>query len=280
MLKKLTATIRKALYLEKIDRQQQVQTQLQIENYLLENLYNNPKYQSSNYLNQYEFQAFSQSGEDGIIAEIFKRIGITNKYFVEFGVEDGTETNSTNLLYQDWQGLWIDGSKENRESIEKSFAGLIEQGKLKILEQFITAENIVSIFKQANVPHEFEMLSIDIDGNDYYVWKAITNYNPRVVILEYNSIFRPGTHFIRKYDPAAVWGKNSNFGASLESYCALAEEKGYKLVGCGFIGANAFFVRNDLAEKYFKGPFTAANFYEPPRYFLLTKNGHPRKIDL
>ena len=280
MFKSLSKKIRKSLFLEKIDQAIQNLSQIEIENYLNENLYKNPKYLSSRYLNQHEFQSFSQNGEDGIIAEIFKRIGITNQYFVEFGVEDGNETNTTYLLYQGWGGLWIDGNEENKSSIERSFSSLIKDGKLKIIQRFITAENIESLFSQASVPLEFDLLSIDIDRNDYHVWKAIANYRPRVVVIEYNSIFRPGTEFIVKYDPAAMWDKTSNFAASLESYCKLAAEKGYKLVGCCFTGVNAFFVREDLAVKYFEGPFTAASFYEPPRYFLYTKNGHPRKVCL
>jgi len=280
MLTTFFQKLRKSLFLEKIDRQLQVLTQLEVDNYLHEHLYNNPKYQSGHYLNQYEFQAFSQSGEDGIIQEIFKRIGTTNRYFVEFGVEDGSETNSTYLLYQDWKGLWIDGSDKNKVAIEQSFSNLIKTERLKMIRDFITAENIESLFAQASVPEEFDLLSIDIDRNDYHVWKAITRYRPRVVIIEYNAIFRPGAEFIVPYDGSAMWDKTSHFGASLESYVKLAAEKGYKLVACAFIGANAFFVREDLADKYFEGPFTAAGFYEPPRYFLLTKNGHPRKIVL
>ncbi len=280
MLSWILNKIRKGLYLEKMDRQLQVLTQLEIEKYLNENLYDHPKYQDGKYLNQFEFQAFSQSGEDGIIAEIFRRIGTTNKYFAEFGVEDGSETNSTYLLHQGWQGLWIDGSEKNKEAIGKSFKGLIGEGKLKMVREFITAENIENIFKSADVPVEFDLLSIDIDRNDYYVWSAITHYKPRVIIIEYNAIFRPGTEFVVQYDPSAVWDKTSYFSASLESYCKLAETKGYKLVGCGFVGANAFFVREDLAEKHFTGPFTAENFYQPPRYYLLTKNGHPRRVRL
>ena len=280
MFKSFFDKLRKILFFEKIDRGIQAHLQIAIENYLNQNLYKNPKYQSTRYLNQFEFQIFSQSGEDGIIEEIFKRIGTTNRYVVEFGVEDGGETNSTYLLHQEWKGLWIDSSKKNKIAIEKSFCTLIHEGRLAMIQSFITAGNIESLFKQASVPAEFDLLSIDIDRNDYYVWKAITSYKPRVVIIEYNSIFRPGTDFIVKYDPTAMWDQTSYFGASLESYCKLADEKGYKLVGCNFIGSNAFFVRQDLAEKYFEGPFTAANFYEPSRYFLLTKNGHPRRVVL
>ena len=189
MLNNFFHKLRKTLFLEKIDRQLQVQSQIQIENYLNENIYKNSKYQTNRYLNKYEFKAFSQSGEDGIIEAIFRRIGTTNRYFVEVGVEEGTETNSTYLLHRDWEGLWIDGSMENKAAIEQSFANLVKTGKLKMIQCIVTAENIESLFKQASVPTEFDLLSIDIDGNDYYVWKAITNYNPKVVIMEYNAIF-------------------------------------------------------------------------------------------
>lgn len=101
-----------------------------------------------------------------------------------------------------------------------------------------------------------------------------------VVVIEYNSIFRPGVEFVVDYEPQVMWDKTSHFGGSLESYCNLGKKKGYLLVGCSFSGSNAFFVQSNLAEKYFHGPFSAANFYEPPRYFLLSKNGHPRKLKL
>lgn len=280
MLNKILHKVRKGLFIERLDSQIIINHQLAADTYLQEHLYNNPKYKEGDYLNKYEAQSFSQSGEDGIISEIFKRIGTTNKYFVEFGVESGIETNSTNLLFNNWQGLWIDGSKENKQKIEESFSGMISKGTLKICQNFITAENIEQIFNQANVPAKFDLLSIDIDRNDYHVWEAINKYKPRVVIIEYNAIFKPGTEFIVNYDAKAVWDKTSNFGASLESYCKLAEKKGYKLVGCSFSGVNAFFVRADLAEQFFQGPYTAENFYEPPRYFLVTKMGHPRKIEL
>lgn len=274
------AALRKGLHLERLDSRLNSLTQLQIDDYLQRHLYGNPTYQSSAFLNKYEFQAFSQFGEDGILQEIFRRIGTTNRYFVEFGVEDGSETNSTYLLHQGWSGTWIDGGAENKAAIERQFSGLISQNKLRILQRFITAENIESLFEEAGVPGTFDLLSVDIDRNDYHVWKAITRYQPRVVVLEYNAIFRPGVEFVVKYDPAAAWDGSSNFGASLDSYTRLAEEKGYKLVGCTFSGVNAFFVRADLAGQHFEGPFTVERFYQPPRYFLFTKNGHPRKPSL
>ena len=249
---------------------------LKVNRFLQDHLFSNPKYTASKRLNKHEYQVFSQNGEDGIIQEIFNRIGCTNKYFIEFGVESGLECNSTNLLYKGWSGLWIEGSKEHYSSIQKRFNDLISDSRLQIQNEFINAENIQSFFDRANAPIEPDLLSIDIDYNDYYVWNAITKYKPRVVIIEYNSIFRPDTHFVVKYNPNRMWDKTSFYGASLLALEQLGREMGYSLVGCVFSGSNAFFVRNDLVGEQFEAPFTAENHYEPNRDFLFYKSGHPR----
>ncbi len=249
---------------------------IQVAQFLAEHLYNNPKYANSKRLNKAEYQVFSQNGEDGIIQEIFNRIGTTNKYFVEFGVENGLECNSTNLLYKQWSGLWIEGSPDYSRQINERFSDLISKGQLKIKNAFINAENIESLFKSADVPAEPDILSIDIDYNDYYVWKAITNYSPRLLIIEYNSMFRPDTHFVVPYNAERTWDRTSYFGASLLALQQLGDEKGYCLVGCSFMGSNAFFVRKDLVGDHFEAPYTAENHYEPNRDYLYYTNGHPR----
>lgn len=274
----LYTKLRRTLYLENIDLKLAKQNDLQIDDYLQRHLYQNPRYQAADKLNRYEFQAFSQFGEDGIIEEIFKRIGITNRFFVEFGVETGVETNTTYLLYQDWKGLWIDGSDDNIRSIHRHFPRSLAKGNLTAIQGFITAENIEQLFRQGNVPTEFDLLSIDIDRNDYHVWNAIGRYQPRVVIIEYNSIFRPGCQFVVEYDPNAIWDGTSNTSASLEALYRLGLQKGYALVASSFSGVNAFFVREDLVNGAFTGPFTAANHFETPKYFLYHTPGHPRKV--
>ena len=256
--------------------QKNMEKGLHVAQYLDEHLYSNPKYADSKRLNKAEYQVFSQNGEDGIIAEIFNRIGTTNKYFVEFGVENGLECNSTNLLYKQWSGLWIEGSSNFYADIAIRFKDLIAKGQLIVKNKFINAENIESIFKSADAPAEPDLLSIDIDYNDYYVWQAITNYNPRVVIVEYNALYRPDTHFVVPYNAERMWDKTSYFGASLLALQQLANEKGYCLVGCCFMGSNAFFVRKDLVGDHFEAPYTADNHYEPIRDYLYHKSGHPR----
>lgn len=248
-----------------------------VEDFIDRQMRENPRYQNSKRLNMYEQQVYSQNGEDGIIAEIFRRIGTKNKFFVEFGVGDGLENNTAYLLLKNWTGYWIDGNKESVNRIKQRFSLAINKKILLIDYAFVTAESIEALFKKVNVPEEFDLLSIDINGNDYWVWKAIENYRPRVVIIEYNAIFPPDVELVIKYNPKFVGNETCYFGASLKSLEILGSKKGYKLVGCDFRGVNAFFVREDLVKDKFLEPFTAENHYEPYRsHYLGTKIDHPR----
>lgn len=107
------------------------------------------------------------------------------------------------------------------------------------------------------------------------VWKAIHNYHPRVVIIEYNALFPPDVEYVIKYNPDFIWNWSSYFGASLKALEILGSEKKYKLIGCNFSGVNAFFVRENLEDKFLE-PFTAENHYEPFKFYLKTKIGHQR----
>jgi len=256
--------------------QKNIDRGLQVAQFLAEHLHNNPKYANNKRLNKHEYQVFSQNGEDGIIQEIFNRIGTSNKYFAEFGVTEGLESNSLFLLYKQWQGLWIEGSADETKKINQTFSDFVRDKKITVKNEFITAENIEAIFKSANVPAELDMLSIDIDYNTYYVWEAITNYRPRVVVIEYNSNFPADTHFVVRYNAKRMWNGTSYFGASLLALEQLGKAKGYNLVGCNFTGTNAFFVREDLTADLFESPFSSAHHYEPNRDFLSYRNGHTR----
>jgi len=227
-----------------------------------------PKYRDPKKLNQHEYKTFSQNGEDGIIAEIFHRIGTKNRYFVEFGASDGFENNTVLLLRQGWSGYWIEGDPELVRRAREHFRAEIDAGNLTLMQGFITAENIEDLFRSGEVPEEFDLLSIDIDRNDYYVWKGISHYRPRVVVIEYNPIFPPTMSWVVPYDPKAMWDGTTRTGASLKALEELGAKKGYALVGCNLSGVNAFFVRNDLLGDHFAAPHTAENYYEPARYFL------------
>lgn len=250
-----------------------------IEQYLENRVNADPKYQNPLKLNKYEYQVMSQGGEDGIIQEIFKRIGVTNKYFVEFGTGDGIENNSASLIFQNWTGLWIEGSHQFVDLMKNAYSGLISDNRLRIKEAFITTDNILDLFKEANVPTEFDLLSIDIDGNDYWIWDKLKVYRPRVVVIEYNASLGPSIKWVMPYNSKHYWsGSVGNyFGASLKSLELLGEKLGYFLIGCNLTGVNAFFVRKDLVnEDLFCSPFTSENHFEKPMYFLEKRLGHKR----
>ncbi len=229
-------------------------------------------------LGHYEYRVYSQNGEDGILAEIFRRIGATNRVFVEFGSSDGEQNNTVLLLIEGWSGLWMDGDHHAIQKAGQHFAKEIAAQRLKVRETFITAENIESLFREQGVPPEFDLLSIDIDRNDYYVWKRIEAYRPRAVVIEYNPLFPPALSWVIPYDPEATWDGTSHTSASLKALELLGAGKGYKLVGCTLAGVNAFFVRDDLVGDRFAAPFTAENHYEPARYYMdYPDTNHPRR---
>jgi hypothetical protein len=242
---------------------------------LYQQAFSTPRFQEPRRLLRHGFKVYSQHDEDGIIEEIFQRIGATDRFFVEFGVGDGMENCTTYCLLNGWKGAWIDGSAACYERILKNLDFLISGKQLRVLYSFITAENIETLFKQLEIPVEFDLLSIDIDRNDYWVWRAIERYRPRVVAIEYNASFGAKASCTVPYDPNAVWDGYSNYyGSSLRALEHLGAEKGYCLVGCNFTGVTAFFVRADCAGDHFLEPYTSENHYERPRYFTRMPNGH------
>jgi len=191
-------------------------------------------------INLFENKAYSQNGEDGILEAIFKKIGFLNRFCVEIGTEDASECNSRYLIQKyNLQYLMIDGGNYPATFFE-------------IKKEFVTAENINEIMKKYKVPEEFDLLSIDIDYNTFWIWKAINQkYRPRVVVVEYNGTLSCDESLAVKYDPLRMWdGKSNYFGASLLAFVKLAKEKGYTLIGCESKGVNAFFVRNDLRRHF------------------------------
>lgn len=229
-------------------------------------LAHDPRYADPMRLLRHEARSFSQNGEDGIIAEIFRRISPASRTFVEIGVGNGLENNTALLLAQGWSGWWVEGGRRNLEQIESNLRGPIRAGSLRIAPAMVTAENIVGVLSGLGVPAEFDLLSIDIDRNTYWVWAALKGLRPRVVVIEYNSIYPPTVDWKVEYRADLSWNGSTYFGASLKALELLGRELGYALVGCDLTGINAFFVRGDLCAGKFAEPFTAENHYEPPRY--------------
>ena len=252
---------------------------VRINSYFRQELATSTRYRDARKLNHHEHQVFSQNGEDGILAEIFRRIGAKSRFFVEFGTGNGLENNTTYLLVQGWQGAWIEGDPELAREIRNRFGGQLNQGMLKFSNNFITAQNIEGLFAQLGIPSQFDLLSLDIDRNTYHVWKALKRFQPRVVVVEYNATFPPDVEWTAKYDAKRSWNNTAYFGASLKAYERLGAEFGYALVGCDFSGTNAFFVAKSEKLELFADPFTAENHYEPPRYWSCRREAHARCFD-
>ena len=207
-----------------------------------------------------EFKVFSKHGLDGILLYIFSKVGVTNRTFAEMGVEAGRECNTANLSINfGWQGMIIDGNKELIESAKIYYQGK----KVKPVYCFVTAENINQLLIDNDIHGEIDLFSMDVDGNDYWIWKAINVIRPRVVVAEYNAAFglKPITI---KYNPDFHYQRDSYFGASLAALAKLAKEKGYILVGCDRHGHDAFFARKDVAEGKFIELSAQEAFYPNP----------------
>ncbi len=230
-------------------------------------LLSDAKYDDPKRLEKHGFKMYSQHDEDGIVQEIFNRIGPISKTFVEFGVDNGLENNTLKLLLEGWGGLWIEARESQVVQIKQKFDDVIKNNRLRVTSAFIHRDNINSLIG-THFNGEIDLLSIDIDGNDIYILESLSVISPRVVIIEYNGKFPPPLSIAQQYDPKYRWSGTDYSGSSLEAITKIAKAKGYSVVGCGIVGGNAFFVRDDVLGDKFQAPFTAENHYQPARYFL------------
>ena len=205
--------------------------------------------QDSNSLSNAEFRVFSQWGEDGIIQFLINKVSINKKIFVEFGVEDYQEANTRFLLTNNqWSGLVIDGSESNINNLKKD--PIYWASNIKAIDCFITKENINKLLTDNGVSGEIGILSVDIDGNDYWVFNEIDCIEPAIIICEYNSHFGPTAEvtipykedFYRDVDHYS----KIYYGTSISALNKVAESKGYSLVASNSVGNNVFFVKDDL----------------------------------
>lgn len=199
-------------------------------------------------LNEVEFKVFSQWGDDGIIQWLVNNLEFPNKTFVEFGVENYRESNTRFLMmHNNWSGLVMDGSEPNVEQIINS--EYFWKYNLSAKTVFIDTDNINNILSSSGLGKEVGILHVDIDGNDYWIWKEINVISPIVVILEYNSVFGIDRAITIPYDKAFyrtnAHYSNLYFGASLRALHQLSGEKCYSFIGCNSAGNNAYFVRKD-----------------------------------
>jgi len=199
-----------------------------------------------------EFKVFSQFGDDGILQYLIQQTRPEHQTFIEFGVQDYSEANTRFLLINDnWRGLILDSDALALSALQAD--DLYWRHDLSAVPAFITCENVNDLFRENGFCGEIGLLSIDIDGNDYWVWEAIDCVNPIIVTMEYNSVFGAKHAITIPYAPAFNRTKehysNLYWGASLKALCLLADKKGYAFVGCNSNGNNAHFVRKDKVGK-------------------------------
>lgn len=197
-------------------------------------------------LTVHRFRLSSQNEEDGITLAILRRIGVTGRRFVELG--SGASGGNSAFLAREcgWTGLMVDGSEEKIAALRHKFSAC----NVIARAAWITRENVNQLVEESGFAGEVDLLSIDIDGNDYWVWEALTVCSPRLVIIEYNSLFGPTRAVTVPYDPKFdrhAYGAIPYHGASLAALAHLAGRKGYRLVATEPRGINAYFIRNDLA---------------------------------
>jgi hypothetical protein len=200
---------------------------------------------------------YSQNGEDGILEKIFDAIGTTNKFHVEFGVETAIECNTRYLREQyGFSGLLMDGGNENLD--------------INLRKEFITAENILNLFAKYDVPTEPDLVSIDIDFNDWHIWRTIgTQYRPRVVVMEHNAGLGQWADKVVLYDSKGKWDGSNYFGASATAMAKLGRYLGYTFVYAEIKGVNMFFVRDDVLKEtgvVFKGMGSVEDLYSAPNF--------------
>ena len=212
-------------------------------------------------INHYEKRRFSQHGEDGILQYLLNTLDITNGYFLEFGFSVNQCNLLSLMLHNDFDGTFIDANNKTVDLFNK--AARLKNFKSKAVYSFLNVENLPSIVSK-NIRRPIDVLSIDVDGNDYWFWKAL-DCTPAVVVIEYNATLGTDKSITIPYDPEFDRHEkhSSGFyaGASLTAMQKLGNEKGYALVGCDSWGVNAFFVRRDLLREELKEVTPAEAFY-------------------
>lgn len=200
-------------------------------------------------LYKHEFKVFSQWGEDGIIQYLVNNLDIAQRTFIEFGVEDFSESNCRFLMMKDqWQGFVIDGSSHNISRLRNAY--YYWQYRLNSQAAFLTRENVSQVLDESGFEKNIGLLSVDIDGVDYHILEALPNWKPAVLVVEFNTAFGWSRPVSVPYEPTFIRRQkhysNLYYGANLPAFHYLASQRGYALVGTNSVGSNAFFVRREL----------------------------------
>ncbi|MCW6037904.1 hypothetical protein K4A83_16720 [Spirulina subsalsa FACHB-351] len=227
------------------------------------------KHQNTIDLRTSELRLFSQNGEDGVLDAILRGLSNSNTFFVEFGVGDGWSCN-TRMLAEifDWSGLYLEVNADDHQLLKQRY---LHSKKVQCINTSVTPNNINTLFEENHVPNEFGVLSIDIDGQDYWVWEALDDkYQPDIVVIEFNSFKNPHELIVEQVGLPSELPLSLTWGASLGAVKSLGEKKGYQLVHIEMAGVNAFFVKKNLLKE--KGLTFMGITERSPNFGLRGKN--------
>jgi len=203
------------------------------------------------------FDVFSSTGEDGILLYILSTIGFETRRCIDIGAGGVDGSNVANLiLHHGFDALLIDGDASSMRATERFYARHNPLAVPSCVAAIVTADNVDQLIEDQGYAGEADVLCLDIDGVDYWIWNAIEEVQSRVVVVEYQDILGPERSWTVPYKPDFnvhdydVNRDNRNYcGASLTAFTKLAERKGYRLVGCNRGGWNAFYVKCGLADE-------------------------------
>lgn len=223
---------------------------------------------------------YAQGAEEAMLQQVFERVVPRHRYCVELGASDGLRNSNTALLLREhgWQGLLIEGSDYRFAKLRANWA---ERAGVRLVQARVQPEDLDRVLDEAGVPYDFDLLSLDVDGNDYWLWRSLTRHRPQVVVIEYNPFYEPPQRWVMKFNPDHEWDGLTYYGASLESLYWLGKDKGYELICCDAQGNNAFFVERTLYERFGLQDNAPQLLYRPAMYKVrfVGKNtfvtGHP-----
>ena len=216
-----------------------------------------------------ESSVYSQNGEDGVLQFLVDRLPQKQRFIVEFGAYDGVEMSNSRYWIEDrgWSGYLIESDKRFYHDLHKLYRN---NGLIKTENTLVTEENINALFKAAGVPQNFDILSIDIDSIDYYVWQSLTEFSPRIVVIEHNSCFLPPQEYVVPKHRALALSGTSKEGASLQSMYLLGKRKGYHLAYAELSGSNLFFVHESCLPYIDCADITPEDVYQTPQFGLIS----------